>query len=84
MAATTKTKPFIDVIIKAQIHAGGRGKGVFKESGLKGGVQTATTPTEVKEYSDKMLGKTLVTPQTGSTGKKVNDVFLVEKAFLRK
>jgi len=45
MAATTKNKPFVDIIVKAQIHAGGRGKGVFKESGLKGGVQTATKPS---------------------------------------
>jgi succinyl-CoA synthetase beta subunit len=84
MAATTKTKPFVDIIVKAQIHAGGRGKGVFKESGLKGGVQTATKPSEVHDYTEKMLGKTLVTPQTGQAGRKVNEVFLVEKAFLRK
>ena len=72
MAATTKIKPFVDIIIKAQIHAGGRGKGVFKESGLRGGVQTATKPSEVKDYAEKMLGKTLVTPQTGQSGRKVN------------
>lgn len=84
MAATTKSKPFVDIIVKAQVHAGGRGKGVFKESGLKGGVQTATKPSEVHDYAEKMLGKTLVTPQSGATGKKVNDIFLVEKAFLRK
>lgn len=45
MAQTTKNKPFVDIIIKAQIHAGGRGKGIFKESTLRGGVQTATKPS---------------------------------------
>lgn len=84
MASTTKLKPFVDIIIKAQVHAGGRGKGTFKQNGLRGGVQTATTPSEVRDYADRMLGKTLVTPQSGANGKKVNDIFLVEKAFLRK
>ena len=42
MSTTTKNKPFVDVVIKAHVHAGGRGKGSFKESGLKGGVQMAT------------------------------------------
>lgn len=42
MSSTTKNKPFVDIVIKAQVHAGGRGKGSFKESGLKGGVQMAT------------------------------------------
>ena len=77
MAQTTKNKPFVDIIIKAQIHAGGRGKGIFKESALRGGVQTATKPSQVKDYAQKMLGKTLVTPQSGKSGKKVNDIFLV-------
>jgi succinyl-CoA synthetase beta subunit len=84
MSQTSKSKPFVDIIVKAQVHAGGRGKGTFKESGLKGGVQTATKPSEVLDYAEKMLGKTLVTPQSGKQGKKVNDIFLVEKAFLRK
>ena len=84
MSQTSKSKPFVDVIVKAQVHAGGRGKGTFRESGLKGGVQTATKASEVLDYAEKMLGKTLVTPQTGKQGKKVNEVFLVEKAFLRK
>ncbi len=84
MSTTTKAKPFVDVVMKAQVHAGGRGKGTFKESGLKGGVQMATKASEVLEYAEKMLGKTLVTPQTGSSGKKCNDIFLVEKIFMRK
>lgn len=60
------------MIVKAQVHAGGRGKGTFRQSGLKGGVQTATKASEVLDYAQKMLGKTLVTPQTGKQGKKVN------------
>lgn len=51
---------------------------------MRGGVQTATKPSEIFDYAEKMLGKTLVTPQTGKSGKKVNDIFLVEKAWLRK
>jgi succinyl-CoA synthetase beta subunit len=51
MSNTTKNKPFVDVVIKAQVHAGGRGKGTFKESGLKGGVQMATKAAEVLEYA---------------------------------
>ena len=77
MSGTSKAKPFVDLVIKAQVHAGGRGKGTFKESGLKGGVQTAHRASEALEYADKMLGKTLVTPQTGKAGKRCNDVFLV-------
>jgi succinyl-CoA synthetase beta subunit len=84
MSDVSKNKPFVDLVIKAQVHAGGRGKGTFKESGLKGGVQTATKASEILEFAEKMIGKTLVTPQTGSLGKKCNDVFLVEKIFLRK
>jgi len=84
MANVSKNKPFVDIVVKAQVHAGGRGKGYFKESGLKGGVQIATKAEEVKELCDKMLGKTLVTHQTGSTGKRCNEVFLVEKIYLRK
>ena len=42
MASVSKSRPFVDLVIKAQVHAGGRGKGTFKESGLKGGVQHAT------------------------------------------
>ena len=72
MQNTTKTKPFVDIVVKAQVHSGGRGKGYFKESGLKGGVQVATKPEEVKEFAEKMLGKTLVTHQTGSIGRKCN------------
>ena len=84
MADVSSKKTFVDILVKAQVHAGGRGKGQFKESGLRGGVQTATRPGEVYDYAERMLGKTLVTPQTGKAGRKVNEIFLVEKVFLRK
>ena len=58
-------------VVKAQIHAGGRGKG--------GGIKTAATPDEVERAADQILGMTLVTPQTGPEGKLVNQV-LVEQA----
>ena len=65
MANVSKHRPFVDIVIKAQVHAGGRGKGYLKESGLRGGVQMATKASEVLEYAEQMLGKTLVTKQTG-------------------
>ena len=58
------------VVVKAQIHAGGRGKG--------GGVKLAKSPTEAKEYASKIIGMTLVTPQTGSEGRKVKKVLIEE------
>ncbi len=62
-------------VVKAQIHAGGRGKGQFKENGLRG-IQIAKSPQEVLNLAKEMLGKTLVTHQTGPQGKKVNRVYL--------
>ncbi len=58
-------------VVKAQIHAGGRGKGTFKEpkAGEKGGVRMARSVTEAAEEAKKMLGHTLVTHQTGPNGK---------------
>ena len=60
-------------VVKAQIHAGGRGKGKFKELGeaSKGGVRLAHSIGEVREHAAEMLGKTLVTVQTGPAGKQV-------------
>ena len=58
------------VVVKAQIHAGGRGKG--------GGVKLAKSPAEAKEYASKIIGMTLVTPQTGSEGRKVKKVLIEE------
>ncbi|KAL4464676.1 hypothetical protein ABPG74_011237 [Tetrahymena malaccensis] len=75
---------FTDFVVKAQIHAGGRGKGFFKENGMQSGVQFATSPQEVKDIAEKMLGKTLITKQTGLRGRSVNSVLVVERTFLRK
>ena len=66
-----------NVVVKAQIHAGGRGKGTFT-NGFKGGVKLCTTPAEARELGQKMLGQTLVTHQTGPTGKVVRKVLVVE------
>ena len=61
-------------VVKSQIHAGGRGKGKFKEAsaGDKGGVRIAKSVAEVNEFAKQMLGATLVTIQTGEHGKQVN------------
>ena len=66
-----------NLVVKAQIHAGGRGKGTFT-NGFKGGVKLCTTPAEAGELAKKMLGQTLVTHQTGPTGKVVRKVLVVE------
>ena len=64
-----------DLVIKAQIHAGGRGKGTFK-NGFKGGVKLVKSPEEIKDLASKMLGQTLVTAQTGPDGKLVSKVMV--------
>src|SRR5712692_10641568 len=69
----------VDIVVKAQIHAGGRGKGTFK-NGFKGGVHVRRTPTEVRELAAKMLGQILVTHQTGPAGRVVNRVLVAESA----
>ncbi|MXU64514.1 ADP-forming succinate--CoA ligase subunit beta [Oceanomicrobium pacificus] len=65
-------------VVKAQIHAGGRGKGSFKEAeaGEKGGVRLAKSVSEAAEEAQKMLGRTLVTHQTGPAGKQVNRIYI--------
>ena len=65
-------------VVKAQIHAGGRGKGKFKESdaGEKGGVRLAKSVEEAAAEAKKMLGRTLVTHQTGPVGKVVNRIYI--------
>ncbi len=67
-------------VVKAQIHAGGRGKGKFKEAdaGEKGGVRLTRSVQEAAEEAKKMLGRTLVTHQTGAPGKQVNRVYIEE------
>jgi succinyl-CoA synthetase beta subunit len=69
----------IDIVVKAQIHAGGRGKGTFKNE-FKGGVHVRKTPEEVREVAAKMLGEILVTHQTGPAGRLVNKVLVAESA----
>ncbi|WP_375394176.1 ADP-forming succinate--CoA ligase subunit beta [uncultured Sphingomonas sp.] len=67
-------------VVKAQIHAGGRGKGKFKELGpdAKGGVRLAKTEDEVRAAATDMLGNTLVTIQTGEHGKQVNRLYVTD------
>ena len=65
------------LVVKAQIHAGGRGKGVFK-NGFKGGVHLCETPVEVREIASQMIGNILVTHQTGPEGKEVSKLFVGE------
>jgi len=69
----------VEIVVKAQIHAGGRGKGVFK-NGFKGGVHVRRTPEEVREVAAKMLGQVLVTHQTGPAGRVVNKVLVAQSA----
>ena len=65
-------------VVKAQIHAGGRGKGTFLEAdaGTKGGVRITKSVQEAASEAKKMLGRTLVTHQTGPLGKQVNRVYI--------
>jgi succinyl-CoA synthetase beta subunit len=65
-------------VVKSQIHAGGRGKGKFKEAaaGDKGGVRLAKSKDEVKQFAEQMLNNTLVTLQTGPEGKKVQRLYV--------
>ena len=69
-------------VVKAQIHAGGRGKGTFKEesAGEQGGVRLAKSAAEAADEAQKMLGRTLVTKQTGPAGKVVNRVYIEDGA----
>ena len=66
-----------NLVVKAQIHAGGRGKGTFT-NGFKGGVQLCKTPSEVRNLAEQMLGQTLVTHQTGPEGRVVRKVLVSE------
>ena len=66
-----------DLVVKAQVHAGGRGKGTFT-NGFKGGVHLVKSPDEAREIANKMLGQTLVTHQTGPAGKVVHTVLVAQ------
>lgn len=67
-------------IIKAQIHAGGRGKGTIRENGING-VKVAKSLEDVQDFSSKILGGTLVTLQTGPAGKVVNKIFVAQDMY---
>jgi succinyl-CoA synthetase beta subunit len=73
-------------VVKSQIHAGGRGKGRFKEAsaGEIGGVRLARSIDEVTTFAKEMLGATLVTVQTGPAGKQVNRLYIEEGAAIDK
>ncbi|NJC35095.1 succinyl-CoA synthetase beta subunit [Sphingomonas jejuensis] len=78
--AATETLPGPLYVVKAQIHAGGRGKGKFKELApdAKGGVRLAKSAEEVRAAATDMLGNTLVTIQTGEAGKQVNRLYVTD------
>lgn len=67
-----------EIVMKAQIHAGGRGKGTFRNSGFKGGVHLSRDPEEIGRLASKMLGDFLVTKQTPPDGVKVNKIMVAE------
>jgi succinyl-CoA synthetase beta subunit len=71
-------------VVKSQIHAGGRGKGKFKEAaaGDKGGVRIAKSIDDVKTFAGQMLGKTLVTAQTGPAGRAVQRLYVEDGAAI--
>ena len=73
------------MVVKSQIHAGGRGAGKFKDSGDdKGGVRVCFSKDEAKENAKKMLGKTLDTKQTGPDGELVNRLYIEEGCDIKK
>ncbi len=80
--AAAKKLPGPLYVVKSQIHAGGRGKGKFKELGpdAKGGVRLAKTIEDVVANANEMLGNTLVTKQTGAAGKQVNRLYIEDGA----
>ena len=71
------------IVVKAQIHAGGRGKGTFKD-GFQGGVHVVSDGTVAKEKAQAMLGNVLVTKQTGEEGKEVGTVYFTEASDIEK
>merc|ERR1712158_116538 len=72
-----------DLVVKAQVLAGGRGKGSFK-GGYKGGVKLVYSPEEVEESAKGMIGDFLITKQTGSDGRICNSVMVTERKYTRK
>jgi succinyl-CoA synthetase beta subunit len=84
--AAAKQLPGPLYVVKSQIHAGGRGKGKFKElaADAKGGVRLAKSIDEVKAHAKEMLGNTLVTIQTGPAGKQVNRLYIEDGSDIEK
>jgi succinyl-CoA synthetase beta subunit len=91
-APATSSSEFINALsslpegptmVKAQIHAGGRGKGTFKD-GFKGGVKFCKTKAEARDVAGRMLGNTLVTAQTGPAGRKVQTVYFTVASDIKK
>jgi succinyl-CoA synthetase beta subunit len=84
--AAAKKLPGPLYVVKSQIHAGGRGKGKFKELGAdaKGGVRLARSVGEVVANAKEMLGSTLVTKQTGPAGKQVNRLYIEDGADIER
>ena len=72
-----------DLVVKAQVLAGGRGKGAFKSWG-KGGVQLVYSPAEAEEAAEGMIGDLLITKQTGEAGRICNAVMITERKYTRK
>merc|ERR1712158_208973 len=72
-----------DLVVKAQVLAGGRGKGSFK-GGYKGGVKLVYSPEEVEESAKGMIGDFLITKQTGADGRICNSVMITERKYTRK
>jgi succinyl-CoA synthetase beta subunit len=71
------------LVVKAQVHAGGRGKGTFK-NGFQGGVHLANSAAEAAEFASKMVGETLVTHQTGEEGRLVRKVMIAAAVDIEK
>ncbi|PKS12165.1 hypothetical protein jhhlp_001463 [Lomentospora prolificans] len=72
-----------DMVIKAQVLAGGRGKGTF-DNGLKGGVRVIYSPHEAEMFAEQMIGHKLITKQTGAGGRLCNAVYICERKFARR
>jgi len=81
IAAAKKLKDGVEIIVKAQVHTGGRGKGTFK-NGFKSGVHFCDTAEKAGELTEQMVGQTLVTKQTGEAGILCSKVFVGESANL--
>ncbi|MGF1483196.1 MAG: ADP-forming succinate--CoA ligase subunit beta [Opitutales bacterium] len=82
-AALASFAPGAGIVVKSQIHAGGRGKGTFKD-GYKGGVKVCSSVEEAAAAARAMLGNVLVTHQTGPEGRQVNTVYLTEASTIAK